>query len=308
MQGLILATFRKRTISASGGTLNWHVTEHNNLPKAWALLLKKFYPSAETILKTQGTGLCHEMAKYSLPTRANVQLTANNALQKYEKENAELADVAFKPWVSRSPEFWFMSGYLNVTQYVMQKGYKFKTNGSQNLASIGRWDLLEKLLLKRGFQVPDDAPPSSYVIEDADLRKFIHWKSQYKKGGSKKKYYVKNVSTIKKMANEKSLYNYASIVINGWLRAAKGIGGQVPSGVTAINWPHGKSLGWGSGSVKQDGRGKVVLSIENKYANLNNIFEGSIQTAIWQRRMKIMDSEVKKLHSELLDYWESIKT
>ena len=284
------------------------VTQHNNLPKAWALLLRKFYPSAEAILKTQGTGLCHEMAKYSLPTRANTQLTANDAIKKYADENAALANVAFKPWESRSPEFWFMSGYINVTQHVMQKGFKFKTNGSQNLANIGRWDLLEKLLLKRGFTVPDDAPSRAYVVEDAQLSKFIQWKSQYKKGGSKKKYYVKNTGTISKIENEKSLYNYASIVINGWTKAAKAIGGQVPSGVTVINWPHGKSLGWGSGSVKRNSRGSITLSIENKYANLNSIFDSSIQQAIWKRRTKIMESETKKLFNDLLNYWNSIKT
>ena len=305
---LTLLAFRRFTLSSNAGRMSWMVTQHNNLPKAWALLLRKFYPSADTLLKTQGTGLCHEMAKYSLPTRANTQLTANNAVQKYAQENAALANVAFKPWESRSPEFWFMSGYINVTQHVMQKGFKFKTNGSQNLASIGRWDLLEKLLLKRGFTVPDDAPSRAYVVEDAELSKFIQWKSQYKKGGSKKKYYVKNASTINKIENEKSLYNYASIVINGWTKAAKAIGGQVPSGVTVINWPHGRTIGWGSGSVKRDARGSVTLRIENKYANLNNIFDGSIQQAIWKRRTNIMESEIKKLFADLLNYWNSIKT
>ena len=287
--------------------MSWSVTQHNNLPKAWALLLRKFYPSAETLLKTQGSSLCNELAKYSLPTRANSQLTANNAVQIYARENAALANVAFKPWESRSPEFWFMSGYINVTQHVMKKGFNFKTIGSQRLASIGRWDLLEKLLLKRGFTVPDDAPSRKYVVDNAELGTFILWKSQYKKGGSKNKYYVKNVNSINIIANEGKTRNYASIVINGWIKAAKALG-QPASGVQVINWPFGKGIGWGSASVKRDGRGKVVLQIENKYANLNNIFYGSIQQAIWNRRNKIMESEIKKLFSDLLNYWQSIKT
>lgn len=302
------AAFIGRTMfSSSSAGISMTVTSSTNLTKALAMFFKEFSNRATTVLKVNGAGLCHEMAKYSLPTKANTALTANNALQVYAKENAALAGVAFKPWENRSPEFWFMSGYQSVSDYVMKRGNKWQSPIHQNLAMIGRYDILNKLLARKGFQVPADAPSKKYVVDKADLGDFIKWKSQYKKNPNRKNYYVKDKSSITRIAQEKSLYNYASIVINGWLKAAKGLGSTLPSGVQKVQWPHGANLGWGKGSVKRIDRYTTQMTIRNDYANLNGIFNSATQQTVWNRRINIMNQETKKMFVDMERYWSSLK-
>lgn len=304
---MLIAATRAFRISAWGGKINFSFSEKNNLAKAYAMFFKEFERRATLLLKSHGTGLCYEMAKYSLPTRANTALTANNAVAIYAKENQALASIAFRPWENKSPEWWLMSGYQTVSEYVMKKGPPFVSPVHQRLASIGRWDLLESLMRKKGFVPPPDAPSAKYVSEEADLGNFIKWKSQYKKNPNRQSYYVKNKASIQKIANEKSLYNYASIVINGWIKAAKAINGPLPTGVSVINWPYGRNVGWGSGSVTRVERGHIKMTIENKYADLNGIWHGHIQQSIWNRRFKLMDADVQKLYKDMDAYWDSLK-
>ena len=292
--------------SVSGGGITFDTSTKNNFPRALVIFYKEFEKRAEDVLRINGAGLCHEMAKHSMPTRANTALTANNALQIYEKENKALANVAYKPWENRSPEFWLMSGYQNVADYVMNKGNHFKDPIHQRLASIGKWTLLTTLMQNKGFTTPDDAPRAKFVQDDARLRDFIWWKSQYKKNPRTHNYYVKNKSSIQRIANEKSLYNYASIVINGWLKAAKGLGKTLPSGVSPTTWPY-KALGWGSGSVKRVERGHMNMKIENKFADMNSIFHGSVQQAVFKRGIARMDADTKKMFKDLPSFWNSIK-
>lgn len=303
------AAFIGRTlVRPSSFGVSFNVTSSTNITKALAMFFKEFSARAENILKVNGAGLCHEMAKYSMPTRANTALTANNALQVYAKENAALANVAYKPWENRSPEFWFMSGYQSVSDYVMKRGNQWQSPVHQRLAMIGRYDILGKLLARKNFQVPQDAPSKSYVKDQAELSDFIRWKSRYKKNPKRQNYYVKDKASITKIAQEKSLMNYASIVLNGWLKAAKGLGNTLPSGVQQISWPSQYSkLGWGQGSVVRVNRYTTRMTIKNEYANLNNIFNSPIQQSIWKRRLSIMDQDTVKMFKSMENYWTTLK-
>ena len=292
--------------SVSGGGVTFDYSVKSNFPRALVIFYKEFETRAENILRVNGAGLCHEMAKHSMPPRATAALTAHNALQVFEKENKQLANVAFKPWENRSPEFWLMSGYQSVAQHVMGKGISFKSPTHQRLASIGKWGLLTTLMQNKGFTTPNDAPKAKFVQDDAKLRDFIWWKSQYKKNPRTHNYYVKNKSTIQKVSNAKGLYTYASIVINGWLKAAKGLGKTLPSGVSPTTWPY-KTLGWGSGSVKKIERGHISMKIENKFADLNGIFNSSIQQAVWNKGIARMEADQIKLFRDMPKFWNSIK-
>lgn len=294
-------------ISKSSGGNTISLSAKNNLPRALVLFLKEGEKRSTDLLKTNVCALCHEMAQVSMPTRANTALTANDALSIYEKENAALANVAFKPQVNRSVEFWVMSNFIPVAQYVMNTGIQLKNPLYQRLAQQGKWAMIQQFMTRKGFTVPQDAPPKRYVKDKAELRDFISWKSKYKKNPRTHNYYVEDKSSIKKIEKEKSLYNYASIVLNGWLMASKQLGDVLPAGVRKINWPHGKSLGWGSGKIKRNARGHVTITIENKYANLNNIFYGSMQQSVFKRRMALMDSETKKMFKDLVAFWNSLK-
>lgn len=298
----------RRMFSASRAGVNMTTTSSTRTPRAMVMWFNEFSRRAKDLLETQGAGLCHEMAKYSMPTRANTALTANDAIKKYAAENAALAGVAFKPQTNRSPEFWVLSGYTNVADYVMKRGFPFQSSVHQNLAQNGKWALLDSLMRRKGMQTPDEAPSKKYVVDDAKLSDFIRWKSQYKKNPNRQPYYVKNKSTIQKIAQEGKLMNYASVVINGWLKAAKGLGNKLPSGVQKQTWPSQySSLGWGSGSVKKIDRYKTQMTIRNDYANQNGIFNSSIQQSIWRRRIAIMNQETTKMFKDMQAYWKSLK-
>jgi hypothetical protein len=248
------------------------------------------------------------MAYHSMPPRANGLLTANQALSIYEKENKALAGVAFKPWDSKDAMFWLLSPYSNVADYVVKStGFKFQSSVAENLFNLGKFDLLRDFLVKKGFKPMPDIPKPEFVQTKAELGTFIQWKSQYKKGGKRGPYYVKDKASITRISNEKSLNNYASIVINGWLAASKDLGDRVPAGVRKVNWKYGKGVGSGSASItRSSGWAGAKLTISNQYYNLNGIFTSSIQQAIWSRRMAIMDREVKDFFQKMIAYFDSM--
>lgn len=293
----------------TGMGVAWDLSVKSNKARALVTFYKEFDKRASKLLTEQSCALCHELAKYSMPVRANTTLTANDALVRYEQENAALAGVAFKPWENRSPEYWVMSGHLHVADYLVnQMGFKFQNPTHQRMAQSNQWGLLQTYMKGYGFRVPQDAVSAQFVKEDAELRDFIWWKSQYKKNPRTNMYYVKNKASIQKMASENrtKLMNYASIVIQGWLKASAQLGDQLPSGVKQIKWPYGKTLGWGSGELRNTSRGNISVKIENKFANLNNIFYGNIQQAIYKRRMAIIDAEVKKFFEDMRNFWNSL--
>lgn len=294
--------------SWSGGGFSMGLSAKNNLPKALVIFYREFEKRATDVLQTNGCGLCHEMAMHSMPVRAGAQLTANDAILKYAQENKALANVAYKPWENRSPEFWVMSGYISVADYVMKTGVQFQNPIFQRLATAGRWSHLNTLMRSKGFVTPSDAPKARFVKDSAKLKDFIWWKSQYKKNPRTHNYYVKDKLSIVRMSNESSLNNYATIVINGWLKASKKLGNVLPSNVTFVRWTRGnQTLGWGDGKIKKVARGDVHMSIENKFANLNNIFYSSMQRNVFNKRMQIMDAETKKLFKDMVGFWNSIK-
>lgn len=296
--------------TSGGGGIQFAVSGSHNENERWGKLVQKFESDATSMLREQGSALCHEMARYSLPTRANTTLTANNALSIYESENKALAGIAFKPWDSRSAMFWLLSPYSDVADYVVKSsGFKFTSRNAQNLYNIQKFDLLRDFLKSKGFVPSKDIPDPSFVSEKAELGKFINWKSQYKKTSGKARgpYYVKDKASIQKIANEKSLYNYASIVINGWLAASKDLGNKLPSGVKFISWPYGKGLGSGRASVKRENETSISMTIINDYYNLNGIFNSSIQQTIWKNRNALIESEINKFFDKMVKYYNSIK-
>ena len=293
----------------SKGGMQFSIRGTQNYEQKWEKLKKEFDKNSKKVLEENGSALCHEMARYSLPTRANTSLTANNALATYAQENKGLADVAFKPWESRSAIFWLMTPYSSVADYVIKStNFKFTSSTAQNLFNVGKFDLLRDFLMKKGFSVPTKIPEPNFVVNQAELGTFINWKSQYKKVSGPKRgpYYVKDKASILKIANEKSLYNYASIVINGWLAAARGLGNKLPSGVRAVTWPYGKGLGSGSANIKKDGDAGYTMTIRNAYYNLNGIFNSSIQQTIWKNRNLKMDQEVQIMFQKMIKYYESL--
>ena len=281
------------------------VSGSTNLPKKMKALKAKFTKDARALLRSHGTALCHEMAMYSMPPRATSLLTANQALSKYGQENKALAGVAFKPWDSKDAMFWLLSPYSNVADYVVKStGFTFQSNVAQNLFNLGKFDLLKDFLIRKGFKPMPDIPQQEFVQPKAELGTFIQWKTQYKKGGKRGPYYVKDKASITRISNEKSLNNYASLVINGWLKASKDLGDNVPAGVQRAKWRYGQSLGWGSASIKKSGQAGASLTMSNKYYNLNGIFKTSIQQAIWKRRENILNKEVKNFFDKMISYWD----
>lgn len=292
----------------SGGFITFNIDVKNDFPRALVIFYKEFEKRSNEILQKHGCAMCHELARYSMPTRANTYLTADDALQKYEQENKALANVAFKPWENRSPEYWIMSKYYHVAEDVIKKGFPLKSATHQRLASIGKWDLLHNLMERKGFSAPSNIIKPEFIKDEANLGDFILWKSQYKANPRTKMYYVRNKASIQKISKEKSLYNYASIVINGWLKASKDLGDVLPSGVKFIKWPYGKSLGWGSASIKRVERGQTLMTIENKFANLNNIFDKDMQQTMYKRRVAMLENDTNKMFKEMIDFWGTIKT
>jgi hypothetical protein len=309
MATLFLAGGRFARVFASNRSgISIRVSGSTDLPRRMKKLQTKFTRDAKALLRSNGTALCHEMAYYSMPPRANAMLTANQALNIYAQENQALAGVAFKSWDSKDAMFWLLSPYSNVADYVVKStGFTFQSNVAQNLFNVGKFDLLRDFLIKKGFKPMPDIPKSEFVQPKAELGTFIQWKSQYKKGGKRGPYYVKDKASITRISNEKSLNNYASIVINGWLAASKALGDNVPSGVTKVKWRHGKGVGWGSASItRSSGWAGAKLTISNQYYNLNGIFKSSVQQAIWSRRMSIMDKEVKDFFKKMIAYFDSM--
>jgi hypothetical protein len=302
---LITESMLIHTSSAGAGMT---ISTKNNFPRALVMFYQEFEKRSYDILQKNGCGLCHELARYSMPARnGGTPIQANDAVLKYAQENKALANVAYKPWENRSPEFWVMSGYYTVAEHVLKVGLNFQNPTFQRLAGHGKWDLLYQLMVRKGFTEPQDAPKARFVKDSAKLRDFIWWKSQYKKNPRTHNYYVKDKNSILRMSNESSLNNYASIVINGWLNASKQLGDVVPSGVQFIKWRHGKGLGWGSGKIQKVERGHHSMKIENKFANMNGVFDSSIQQTMFRRRMQMLDADTKKLFKDMPDYWKSLK-
>ena len=310
MAKLIMAPTQFGTVwGTSKGGMQFSVSGTQNYDAKWKKLQREFNRNSKRLLQEQGSALCHEMARYSLPTKANTALTSNNALAVYAQENRALADVAFKPWESKGAIFWLMSPYSSVADYVVKStNFKFTSNTAQNLFNVGKFDLLRDFLMKKGFTVPKNIPEPNFVVNQAELGTFINWKSQYKKlsGPKRGPYYVKDKASILKIANEKSLYNYASIVINGWLAAGRDLGNKLPSGVRPVTWPHGKGLGSGSAKIKKNGDAGHTMTISNQYYNLNGIFHSSIQQTIWKNRQAIMEQDVQALFQRMIKYYESL--
>ena len=304
---MLLAAARFGRVFASRNGMSVSISGSTNLPQKWKTFERKFNKDCKNVLKTNGSALCHEMANYSLPTRANSQLTANGALSKYAQENQALAGVAFKSWDSKSAMFWLLSPYSNVADYVVKaQNFQFQSQVAQNLYNLKKFDLLKDFLLKKGFKQLGNNPSQEFVKDKAELGTFIQWKSQYKKGGKRGPYYVKDKSSIVKISNEKSLYNYASIVINGWLKASKDLGDALPAGAKRVVWPYGKGLGMGSATIKKSGSAGATMTISNQYYNLNGIFNSSVQQAVWKRRESIFNGDVKVFQQKMIAYWDSI--
>ena len=232
MATLFMAGGSFARVFAGNNGISMRISGSTNLPAKFKRFKAKFTRESKDLLRLHGTALCHEMAMYSLPTRANTQLTANNAVQKYAQENQALASVAFKGWDSKDAMFWLLSPYTNVAQYVVtQQNFTFQSTVAQNLYNIGKFDLLRDFLIKKGFKPAGNIPTPEFVQQKAELGTFIQWKSQYKKGGKRGPYYVKDKASIIKIAQEGKVNNYASIVINGWLNASKDLGDVLPAGV-----------------------------------------------------------------------------
>ena len=276
------------------------------LDKKWKIFKRAFHSGAKKILLDNGCGLCHELADLSLPTSKNKNITANNALIKYEKDNNALAGVAFKSWETKKDLFWMMSPYNNVKDYIVQKGL-FKSAGpiAENLAKTRKYDLFDKYMRSKGYWTAYDVPKPEFVLDRAELGTFIQWKSQWKKGKQRGPYYVRDKASITKLSKEKSLYNYASIVINGWLAASRGLGDQIPAGVRKVTWSYGKGVGKGSGKIKVKD-GIVEMTISNDYYNLNGIFYSSEQQKVWNARMKNIEVQGKQFISDMDKKWNSI--
>lgn len=270
-----------------------------------------FQSHAEKLLAEQGCALCHEMAKYSMPVRANKQFSSDEAKRMLAKENEDLANIAFKPVSLKSPAWWILAGYVDTAQYVMQTtGWKFNNETMSRWYKNGQYEILRNALVNwGGYKQPSgkQIPPSSRMLDEADYPKFVKWKSVYKKEGAASPYWVKKEASIKKIAQERSLYNYASICINGWLKASAKLGDRLPSGVNKVSWPYAKNLGSGTMEIKKLADTHFRLTYSNRHGNLAGIFEGQVQQAIYNRRNAIAQQEISKLLKTMLKYWEKIK-
>jgi hypothetical protein len=304
MNPFFASSYFNRTWTGAGMT--WGFNGNSNLDKKWKTFNRAFHSGAKKIFETNGAALCHELADLSLPKSTNTQLTANNALGKYERDNLALANVAFKTWDSKKDMFWMMSPYVNVKDYIVQKGL-FKSAGpvAERLAQTRKYDMLDTYLRGKGYWTAWDVPKPEYVKDSADLGTFVQWKTQWKKGGQRGPYYVRDKASIDKISKEKSLYNYASIVINGWLKAAQGLGNKLPAGVRKVSWNYGKSVGWGFGKISAK-KGIVQMTFSNSYYNLNGIFYSAEQQKVWNYRMKNIDAETKVFFQDMTKKWNSI--
>lgn len=301
------------TRSKTVGSKNMSITykQIDKTGKKYQIWKDKFKFHAEKLLAEQGCALCHEMARYSMPVRANRQFSSDEAKNMLAKENAELANIAFKPVSLKSPAWWILAGYVDTAQYVMQTtGWKFNNETMSRWYKNGQYEILRGALVNwGGYKQPrgNQIPPSSRMIDEAEYSKFVKWKSVYKKEGAAKPYWVKSEASIKKVSQEKSLYNYASICINGWLKASAKLGHRLPSGVNKISWPYAKNLGSGDMKIKKLSDTHFVLTYSNRYGNLAGIFDGQVQQAIYKRRNTIAQQEISKLLKTMLKYWEKIQ-
>lgn len=298
----------RRTWGQTGRGMQFGVRVTGDSDKKWKQFNREFHKEATRIFTEQGSSLCWEMANISMPsTTRNPQLQANNALAVYERENKALANVAFKTWDSKKGIFWIMSDFNNVKDYIIQRGL-FKTTNpvAQNLINLKKYDLLTAYLKNKGFYTAYDVPKSEFVADKAELGTFINWKRQWKQGGNRGPYYVKDKASIDKISREKSLYNYAGIVVNGWIKAAKGLGDKPVAGVRRVTARINPTVGGGSGKISKGRKGSVSMTISNDYYNLNGIFYTSYQQAVWKNRLNEMDVEVNKMFKHLENYWKSI--
>jgi hypothetical protein len=297
----------RRTWGQTGRGMQFGVQVTGDVDKKWKQFHREFHKQGRRIFSEQGSSLCWELAEVSFPSSTrNPQLTANNALSVYEKENKALANVAFKSWDSKKDMFWMMSDYMNVKQYIVQRGL-FKTAGpaAENLAKIGRYDLLDKLLRKRGYYTAYDVPKPQFVMDKAQLGTFINWKRQWKQGRERGPYYVKDKASIDKISREKSLMNFAGIAINGWIKAAKALGDKPVSGVKRVMTPFNTTTGGGGGRITAK-KGAVSMTFYNDYYNLNGIFYQRHPQQIWKNRMSELDKEVRNMFTHLENYWKKI--
>jgi len=300
---------RSKTVGSKNMSLTYKQIDKTG--KKWSIWKQKFEFHARKLLTEQGCGLCHELARYSMPVRANTQLSSDQVKTMLAKENAELASIAFKPVTLKGPVFWLLSNHNEIADYVMKKtGFEFRNETLKRWHKNGQYEILKSALMDwGGYQrpKPNQVPDSSRILEEADYSKFVRWKTLYKKDGAAKHYWVKKEASIKKIQQEKSLYNYASICINGWLKASNKLGDKLPSGVRRISWPHGKNLGWGDMKLIKSSDTHFRLTFSNQYGNLNGIFNGTIQQAIYKRRASIANEEIKKLLKTMLTYWKTIQ-
>lgn len=315
MSFALLARIATRVVSQSknmsGRGISIRYSQIDRTGAKWKIWKEKFKFHAERVLAEQGCALCHELARYSMPVRANRQLSSDEAKQMIAKENSELANIAFKPVTLKNPAWWILAGYTDVAEYVVKKtGFKFQNDTLNRLYKAGSYEILAKNLLDWGhFKTPspESIPNRSQILENADYSKFVRWKSLYKKEGARKPYWVKNEASITKISKENSLYNYSSICINGWLKASAKLGDKLPAGVKKISWPYAKNLGWGDMKIQKISDTHFKLTYINKYGNLNGIFKGNVQQIIYQRRIALAKQEIDKLLKTMLKYWEKIK-
>lgn len=299
----------KKTIQGKG--ISFEYSQIDRTGAKWKIFKEKFKFHAERVLSEQVCALCHELAKESMPTRKNGHFTSDEAKAKLEKENAELANIAFKPVTLKSPAWWILAGYTDVAKYVVDKtGFQFKNETLQRWYKNGQYEILASALMDWGkYPRPkqQSIPSHHQILEKASYSEFVRWKSLYKKQGAKKPFWVKNEASILKISKEKSIYNYSSICINGWLKASSQLGHKLPSGVKRVNWPYGKKLGWGYARITEVSSTNFKLTFTNKYGNLNGIFYGSTQQGVYNTRKTIAKQEIDKLLKTMLKYWKSIK-
>jgi hypothetical protein len=311
MISLISRAISSRTVTQGSKNFALTYSQIDKTGKKFGIWKDKFEFHSRRLLTEQGCALCHELARYSMPVRANTQFTSEQARATLEKENAELAKIAFKPVTLKGPVFWLLAGHHDIADYVMKEtGFAFKNETLKRWYNNGQYEILKSALIDwGGYKKPtkSEIPSSSSIIEEADYSKFVRWKSRYKKDGASKPFWVKREASIKKIQNEKSIYNYASICINGWLKASAKLGDKLPQGVRKITWNYGKGLGSGDMKIIKISDTHFKLTYSNKYGNLNGIFNGAVQQAIYRRRMAIASDEIKKLMKTMLKYWNTIR-
>lgn len=286
-------------------------TQKDNLDKKYQVWLREFQVKGKELLTQQGCSLFHELARYSMPVRANKQLTSDEAIKQLQKENMELAHIAFTPVTKFGVSWWILRNHYSIAEFVARKtGFKYESETLNRWFKNGQYEILKGALMDwGGHKRPSSSsiPKDSQILDSADYSKFVKWKSLYKKEKTGKRYYVKNEASIQKIAQEKSIYNYASIVINGWLKASRLLGDRLDSGVRKINWPYGKSLGDGGATIKFINPVHIQLMFYNSYGNLNGIYNSQIQQTIVQRRTAIMEQRIKEFLDNMISLYNRIK-